>query len=342
MKERTRLQPGAHAGPALPLPLHGRCGRREAFACLGIDYNSGQRHLNTGLSPTLPDGGHFIFVTLDKGEFDPAHAYADELYADRLIWVTRRDRSESSEEYVHIRQPDTRVSLFVRNNRGEGFAYLGELDYESHRQFREEGNGRTQQSYVWRLKTPVPDELFRDLTFGRLRPAGRAAPAGGKAVRGRSKGATGRRRPASLDELKRAYSYAVGEGERTVNPEHQRYQARLRNYLRSRGLEAEFERDFVDVSFEVGGGHYIGEVKVTNNLPLKHAFRVALGQLLEYAHLKFERPPEMIMFLDQAVDEARLRLASRFSVSVVCEREGRYVLLNPENDRRLGAVFGLG
>jgi hypothetical protein len=36
---------------------------------------------------------------------------------------------------------------------------------------------------------------------------------------------------------------------------------------------AELERDFVDVSFELSRERYIGEVKVTNNLPLSHAFR---------------------------------------------------------------------
>src|ERR1041384_7647303 len=64
----------------LPLDLFGRYGRKEAFASVGIKYDSRQRHLNVGLSPQCRDHGYMIFITLNKEDFEPAHDYADELY----------------------------------------------------------------------------------------------------------------------------------------------------------------------------------------------------------------------------------------------------------------------
>ena len=78
--------------PALPLALHARYGRREAFGSVGVDYTQQNRSLNTGLSPECPDGGFFVFVTLDKEGFDPRHDYEDDIFEDRFVWVTRRGR----------------------------------------------------------------------------------------------------------------------------------------------------------------------------------------------------------------------------------------------------------
>jgi hypothetical protein len=44
--------------PVLPLILHGRYGRKDVFATVGIDYSSRRQNLNTGLSPQCPDGGY--------------------------------------------------------------------------------------------------------------------------------------------------------------------------------------------------------------------------------------------------------------------------------------------
>lgn len=323
--------------PLLPLELHGRYGRKDVFALFGIEYDSRQQHLNTGLSPRLTDGGYFIFITLDKEAYEPQLSYADELYADRFVWVTRRGRGEAHPDYVRLRQPGTRVSLFVRNSPGEAFAYLGELDYAAHTEFKEEGSGDLQQSYSWRLRHPLPEDLLAELTFGVKRPRARQRK---EAVAGRAGRARKGRRPATLDEYKKAYSYAVGTADRTVIPEHHNYQVRLGNYLGGRGLEAEFERDFIDVAFSAGGWRFIGEIKVTTHLSLPEAFRSALGQIIEYAHLKHETPPGMIMFLDHRPDDRRVALATKYAITVVAEEEGRYLILNPDVAPILLEVFG--
>jgi hypothetical protein len=100
----------------LPLKLFGRYGRKAAFAAVGIQSDQQQQHLNVGLSPQCRDHGYLIFITLNKEELDPAHDYADEIFSDRLIWITRRGVTEDQQHYVNLRLPDTRVSLFVQSS----------------------------------------------------------------------------------------------------------------------------------------------------------------------------------------------------------------------------------
>lgn len=86
----------------------------------------------------------------------------------------------------------------------------------------------------------------------------------------------------------------------------------------------------MDVSFSVDGESFIGEIKVTRNLTLAQAFRTALGQLLEYGHLLFAEPPGLIMFLDQRLDEKRLRLATALKIAVVLADGPSFAILNPD------------
>jgi hypothetical protein len=307
---------------ALPLELFGRFGRKEIYATVGVQYDQQQRHLNVGLSPKCKDGGYFIFITLNKEELDPAHNYADEIFADQFIWVTRRDVTDEDQDYVNLRLPETRVSLLARTNPGEEFAYLGELKYAEHTAFVDPSSGRPQIRYVWRLQHPLPEGLLRELTFGI--PMARKHPAGAAPAKPHF------RAPSSFDELRKAYSYVLGTAERTVVPEHQNYQVRLSQFLNERNIAVEMEKNFVDVSLSVDGEVFIGEIKVTRNLTVPQAFRAALGQLLEYGYLLFPTPPHMIMFLDERLDDQRLRLASTLGIAVIFFDGNNFVLLNAD------------
>lgn len=330
------IVPKGKAPARLPLTLFGRYSRKDAFAAVGVRYDPQQQHLNVGLPPQCQDGGYFIFITLNKEELDPAHNYADELFADQFIWVTRRDVTEDHRDYVNLRLPETRVSLFVRTNSQEEFVYAGELEYLEHASFKDPSTGRPQMRYAWHLKNPVPEPLYQELTFG--------LPKGSKRVAGprpAPKGAHSRA-PSSFDELRKAYSYVLGTAERTVVPEHRNYQVRLSQFLNDRGVAAEMEKNFIDVSFTIGEENYIGEIKVTRNLTIAQAFRTALGQLLEYGYLLFEKPPRLVMFLDQRLDEKRLRLASALNIAVVFGDDSNFVLLNPEACRPVLEIFNVG
>jgi hypothetical protein len=62
---------------------------------------------------------------------------------------------------------------------------------------------------------------------------------------------------------------------------------------------------------------------------MAQAFRAALGQLLEYGHLLFTEPPNLVMFLDQQPDERRLQLATKLNIAIVSGGD-EFVLLNPD------------
>jgi hypothetical protein len=184
--------------PALPLSLHGRYGRKDAFATVGIEYSSRKQNLDTGLFPQCPDGGYFIFITVNKEDLDLAYDYDDELFSDRFRWVTRRDRAEDHPDYVNVRDPKTRISLFVRGEAKDPFVYLGELKYKQHRQFLSEG--RVQQEYVFDLAERVPDGLLGELTVGEYpkRVSQRAARRRRTTLRNRVRYAGDARRPLTI------------------------------------------------------------------------------------------------------------------------------------------------
>src|SRR5215475_1951627 len=76
------------------------------------------------------------------------------------------------EKYVNLRNPNTRVSLFVRTNGREPFSYLGEVDHLTHREFVNKDR-HTQQEYEFALRHIVssdgPPPLPADFAGGRAR-----------------------------------------------------------------------------------------------------------------------------------------------------------------------------
>jgi hypothetical protein len=320
---------------ALALELYGRFSRHDVYATEGIRFDQRNYALIQGLSPRCKDDGYFIFITLNKDEMEPSHNYDDQLFANQLVWVTRRDRAEDHPDYVRLREPDCRVSLFVRTHSAEDFAYLGELTCQSNKQFIDEASGKVQQRYVWSLNNPLPEAILSELTFGLQRPPKRRPALKELQRRGRA--------PTSFDELKKAYCYAIDSTERTVVPAHQNYQVRLQTFLASKGIAADMERDFVDVAFRLADQDCIGEIKVTTHLTAQQAFRTAIGQVLDYAHALYKTAPVMIAFFDVRIDQQRVQLASKLGIAVVTEKNCDFVLENPQvMPKELAAVFTPG
>ena len=150
-----------------------------------------------------------------------------------------------------------------------------------------------------------------------------------------------KRAAADLSILKKKFSYTVGRQEREVNRFHLEYQERLGKFLQTKKLAPEFEKNFIDVDFSSGSDRFIGEVKVTNWLSIGEAFRIALGQILDYGSAPVGKKAEPIIFLDQEVPESyRIELATRLGISVVAERaRGTYTLQNPGVNKELAAIF---
>ena len=147
-----------------------------------------------------------------------------------------------------------------------------------------------------------------------------------------------RRREAILKRVL-GYKYISLKKRVVVAQRHERYKLDLKRYLEDRDVTPVFEKDFVDVRFPVGSHRYLGEIKVTNPPGAPEAFRMALGQLLEYRHIKFLGKAEPIMFLDKGLDDRRLEIADALGVSVICHNGSNFQLLNPKTDKHLRLVF---
>ena len=78
--------------------------------------------------------------------------------------------TEEDVDYIHLRLPDTGVSLFVRNRTDEDFVCVGELEYQEHRSFNDPTSGGPQMRFVWALRTPLPEPLYEELTLGLPQP----------------------------------------------------------------------------------------------------------------------------------------------------------------------------
>jgi hypothetical protein len=137
------------------------------------------------------------------------------------------------------------------------------------------------------------------------------------------------RKPSLFEDYRKTVHYVLKSEKRELNPKHHNFQVRLNRYLEQKGIHPEFERNFVDVTFRLRRTIYIGEIKVAEIQEVNQAFRIALGQLLEYGHLLFTSPPRLLMFLDKRPDANRVRLATKLSICVICETETGFRVLNP-------------
>lgn len=309
------------------LTLNEMYSRKEVFASVGIVFSTRNQHQIKGLSPRCPDGGYFIFITLDKStlgqhQFD----YEDELFNDRVAWVTQRGAQEHHTAYEQLRAPSTRVSLFARLKSRDGFMYLGEISYVSHTQSGSGGTG--QQVYVFSLQLPISDAVLLQLLC-----------CGGRSQRQSTPQQHSTQRPRTLGGLKHAFSYALNRTSREVNPCHHNYQIRLREYLAAKGVSAAWERDHIDVEFSFGSQLFIGEIKTTNYLTPEEAFRIAIGQILFYAETKYDKRPSPLVMFDCEVDKVWVALASRLGIGVVSEQGTHFVLCNPNTLPGVAELF---
>jgi hypothetical protein len=321
----------------LALPLHTETSRKDAYLLFGIDFHQRNRQLIRGLSPRLSDGGYFIWITLDKSDFDPNYDYEDQLEASSFVWITRRGVKETDPDYRVLVDPETRISLFVRSTPREEFTYLGEIRHRSHQQFAA-ADGRSQMRFLFEMLHPVPDVVLANLYAGvQTNPA---APAGRTGVPASPLGRLRTRRPATLGQAREALAYVLGTVERVLNPAHHNYQVRLQKFLAARGVNVEFEADYIDVRLTIEGQRFIGEIKVTTSLTYDQAFRTALGQILFYGHMLYGSTVGLVMLLDFVPHAKPLALATRLGVAVIAEDpEGTFVLLNPSVAPALVALF---
>ncbi len=152
------------ANSEIPLDVHARYSREEIVAALGF---------GEGIKPKITQGGvlwvpqaesDVFFIDLHKAERDysPTTMYRDYAINRELFhWESQSRQAPHQpmvQRYINHRERGTKVQLFVRERKqGElgtmPFTYLGPADYVSHQ-------GEFPVQFTWRLRTPMPAELF--------------------------------------------------------------------------------------------------------------------------------------------------------------------------------------
>lgn len=146
-----------------PLRVHSRYSTAQVLASLDY-YNETQ-------SPAFREGVKYFqdkdldifFITLNKSDkdFSPSTLYDDYAINEYLFhWQSQSRVAEGSttaSRYIHHRQNNHRIALFVREYKKEygytsPFVYLGTAEYVKH-------TGSKPVSFVWKLKTEMPPYL---------------------------------------------------------------------------------------------------------------------------------------------------------------------------------------
>ncbi|HJZ72354.1 MAG TPA: DUF3427 domain-containing protein [Vicinamibacterales bacterium] len=197
------------------MPLHWETSRKEAFALFGIQFHQ-QRHRTTGLSPQLPDGGYFIWITLDKTELEENYDYKDCIDSTSVTWITRRGVTEDQDDYRALQSADTRISVFLRSQ-PKHFTYVGEVRCHGRPDIVSSG-GRPQLRYLFRLDHHVPDTILQQLYAG----VGRAKPMSRAARVSTSRLPT--RRPTTFGQTREALAYVLGDVQRVTVPAQHSHQ----------------------------------------------------------------------------------------------------------------------
>lgn len=145
----------------VPLKVHARYTRLEMLAAASDDDRVSARPWREG---TLYDDRlctDFFAFTLDKtsGQFSPTTRYRDYAINRNLIhWESQSTTTANSKTGLRYQRHATignHILLFARLNTGErAFVFLGPATYVSH-------VGELPMAITWRLKHPLPGDLFQ-------------------------------------------------------------------------------------------------------------------------------------------------------------------------------------
>ena len=160
--ELTGIPPGQDS---VPLSVHARHTVDDVLTAFGIlDFNK-TAWKQTGVIRDDRTNSDLFFVTLEKSEreYSPSTLYKDYAISPTLFhWEsqsTTTQRSPMGQRYIHHRERGGNILLFVRarkklDGRTVAYAFLGPVDYVSHK-------GERPVSFVWKLRRPMPADLFR-------------------------------------------------------------------------------------------------------------------------------------------------------------------------------------
>lgn len=149
--------------PGCPLRLHSRYTRDEILIAIGYWDLVHQPAMREGTLYIRDIDTDLFFITLNKHEkaYSPTTMYRDYAISDRLFhWQsqsTTSDTSKTGKRYIHQREHNNRILLFVReeksvNQLAEPYYVLGPADYVRH-------EGSRPISIVWELRYAMPSHL---------------------------------------------------------------------------------------------------------------------------------------------------------------------------------------
>ena len=151
--------------PEIPLLTHGRYSRDEALAAVGVGTVERPPQLREGVRWVEEAQVDLLFVTLRKSEshYSPTTMYRDYAISPELFhWEsqsTLSERAPTAQRYINHAQRGSHVLILVRDRPRTAtgttapYTCLGPATYESHR-------GERPLAITWRLRTPMPEELF--------------------------------------------------------------------------------------------------------------------------------------------------------------------------------------
>lgn len=163
LQARTTL--GAKPIPGLedtPLCLHAGYGAREVLTAVGWLTAARRAPFQAGVLPLTSRKTELLFVTLDKSEgYHDRIAYHDyAISAERFHWQTQNNAgpaTPSGRRYLESSTNGWQFQLFVRPRKGDAYRACGPVVLES-------VEGDRPMSIVWKLETPLPVRLFRELS----------------------------------------------------------------------------------------------------------------------------------------------------------------------------------
>jgi superfamily II DNA or RNA helicase len=161
------VSPALHLSFPCPLHLHSSYTRDEILAAIGYWSLDRQPPVRQGVIFIPEINTDVFFITLNKQEefYSPTTMYEDYAISDTLFhWQSQSTtsiQSPTGQRYIHHRERNVTVLLFVREDRkllsglGSPFHFLGPADHVSHQ-------GSRPISITWSLRHPIPAHLQRE------------------------------------------------------------------------------------------------------------------------------------------------------------------------------------
>lgn len=153
--------------PDVPLELHASYSTQHAFAAIGENTINSVKAFREGVKYFSGQNLDAFFITLNKTEkhYKESTRYEDYAISDELFhWQSQSrttDTSPTGQRYINMRENGSRVVLFVREERTDGYGNtevyrcLGLAKYVSHQ-------GSAPISITYKLDDKMPMEIFKE------------------------------------------------------------------------------------------------------------------------------------------------------------------------------------